>query len=156
MIHQEKKKNKQEKDEEQDEHKLEDQIQDAEFYKFQFKISTYIGFIYTSPKLSDHIAVKCTFIKNYNRINYNNKNKIIIKLCSSRFNIILNYLCTSINQYIMYLPLFLINPSLFSLTTYTLLDHVHLYDGLCPNILNTQPHKKTNKITQYFTLKKKK
>ncbi|ETW58252.1 hypothetical protein PFMC_05356 [Plasmodium falciparum CAMP/Malaysia] len=151
-----KKKNKQEKDEEQDEHKLEDQIQDAEFYKFQFKISTYIGFIYTSPKLSDHIAVKCTFIKNYNRINYNNKNKIIIKLCSSRFNIILNYLCTSINQYIMYLPLFLINPSLFSLTTYTLLDHVHLYDGLCPNILNTQPHKKTNKITQYFTLKKKK
>ncbi|ETW34017.1 hypothetical protein PFTANZ_05267 [Plasmodium falciparum Tanzania (2000708)] len=151
-----KKKNKQEKDEEQDEHKLEDQIQDAEFYKFQFKISTYIGFIYTSPKLSDHIAVKCTFIKNYNRINYNNKNKIIIKLCSSRFNIILNYLCISINQYIMYLPLFLINPSLFSLTTYTLLDHVHLYDGLCPNILNTQPHKKTNKITQYFTLKKKK
>ncbi|SOS81132.1 exodeoxyribonuclease III, putative [Plasmodium sp. gorilla clade G1] len=151
-----KKKNKQEKDEEQDEHKLEDQIQDAEFYKFQFKISTYIGFIYTSPKLSDHIAVKCTFIKNYNRINYNKKNKIIIKLCSSRFNIILNYLCTSINQYIMYLPLFLINPSLFSLTTYTLLDHVHLYDGLCPNILNTQPHKKTNKITQYFTLKKKK
>ncbi|SPJ12684.1 exodeoxyribonuclease III, putative [Plasmodium sp. DRC-Itaito] len=151
-----KKKNKQENDEEHDEHKLEDQIQDAEFYKFQFKISTYIGFMYTSPKLSDHIAVKCTFIKNYNDINYNNKNKIIIKLCFSRFNIILNYLCTSINQYIIYLPLFLINPSLFSLTTYTLLDHVHLYDGLCPNILHTQPHKKTNKITQYFTLKKKK
>ncbi|SOV83030.1 exodeoxyribonuclease III, putative [Plasmodium sp. gorilla clade G3] len=150
------KRKKQEKDEEQNEYKLEDQIEDAEFYKFQFNISTYIGFIYTSPKLSDHIAVKCTFIKNYNVINYNKKNKIIIKLCSSRFNIILNYLCTSINQYIMYLPLFLINPSLFSLTTYTLLDHVHLYDGLCPNILNTQPHKKTNKITQYFTLKKKK
>ncbi|SOV82860.1 exodeoxyribonuclease III, putative [Plasmodium reichenowi] len=155
-LRKKKKKQEKEKEEEQDEHKLEDQIQDAEFYKFQFKISTYIGFIYTSPKLSDHIAVKCTFIKNYNVINYNKKNKIIIKLCSSRFNIILNYLCTSINQYIMYLPLFLINPSLFSLTTYTLLDHVHLYDGLCPNILNTQPHKKTNKITQYFTLKKKK
>ncbi|SOV19048.1 exodeoxyribonuclease III, putative [Plasmodium gaboni] len=146
-----KKKKKQEKDEEYDEQKLEDHILDTEFYNFQFNISTYIGFIYTSPKLSDHIAVKCTFIKNYNK-----KNKIIIKLCSSRFNIILNYLCSSIHQYIMYLPLFLINPSLFSLTTYTLLDHVHLYDGVCPNILNTQPHKKTNKITQYFTVKKKK
>ncbi|SOV19096.1 exodeoxyribonuclease III, putative [Plasmodium sp. gorilla clade G2] len=146
-----KKKKKQEKDEEYDEQKLEDHILDTEFYNFQFNISTYIGFIYTSPKLSDHIAIKCTFIKNYNK-----KNKIIIKLCSSRFNIILNYLCSSIHQYIMYLPLFLINPSLFSLTTYTLLDHVHLYDGVCPNILNTQPHKKTNKITQYFTIKKKK
>ncbi|CAD2106621.1 exodeoxyribonuclease III, putative [Plasmodium vinckei petteri] len=126
---------------------------DVENFEFQFKLISYIGFIYTSPKLSDHIAVNCTF--SFETKNEEG-NKKVLQICCSHYGISLNKICTTIYQYTTYLSLFLISPQLFSLSSSELLNCVHTYNKNCSNIIETQPHKKTKKITQYFQVQKKK
>ncbi|CRH03846.1 exodeoxyribonuclease III, putative [Plasmodium relictum] len=126
--------------------------EDDEFYDLQFKFLSYIGFIYTSPKLSDHIAVNCTFIINDNLTKCIKKD---IKICCSDYDISLKYICNTLDQYITYFPIYLINSPIFSLCCYTFLNHTHLRNNVCQSIIETQPHKKTNKITQYFSKKRK-
>ncbi|CRG95810.1 exodeoxyribonuclease III, putative [Plasmodium gallinaceum] len=124
--------------------------EDDEFYDLQFKFLSYIGFIYTSPKLSDHIAVNCTFIINDH---LTKSTKKITKICCSDYDISLKYICNSLDQYIICLPLYLINSPIFSLCCFMFLNHMHLHSNICQSITETQPHKKTNKITKYFSKK---
>ncbi|KAI4835715.1 endonuclease/exonuclease/phosphatase family protein [Plasmodium brasilianum] len=130
--------------------------EEDDMYDFQFKILSFIGLIYTTPKLSDHIAVNCTFINPKEVMNEGKKKKKNFGICCSDNTISLRAFCLSTYQYMACLPLYLINSSLFSLCSYTFLTHIHAHNKPCHNIIKTQPHKKTKKITQFFTLIKKK
>ncbi|GAW82929.1 exodeoxyribonuclease III [Plasmodium gonderi] len=128
---------------------------EEEIYNFQFMLRSYIGFIYTSPRLSDHIAVNCTFhIKN--ELNGNNNKKRDISICCSgdAASIIpLRTLCKSSDLYDACLPLYLVSTSLFSRLSFDFLNPVHAHGGICQSVARAQPHKRTRKITQYFTTK---
>ncbi|SBS87301.1 exodeoxyribonuclease III, putative [Plasmodium ovale] len=128
---------------------------DMEMYSFQFKFLSYIGFIYTSPRMSDHIAVNCTFIMDKEDTK-DEKKKKKIPICCSNDTISLRYLCNSEDQYVTCLPMFLINTPLFSQCTYENLTHVHAHNGACYSVMQTQPQRRTNKITNYFTIRKEK
>ncbi|ETB59736.1 hypothetical protein YYC_03140 [Plasmodium yoelii 17X] len=141
------------KDEDKDKDEDEDK-DDRELFEFQFKIISYIGFIYTFPKLSDHIAVNCTFY--FETDENEQENRKNFQICCSYYGISLNKICTTVYQYTKYLPLFLISPQLFSVSSSKLLNCVHMHNKNCYNMIETQPHKKTKKITQYFQIQKKK
>ncbi|ANQ10541.1 Uncharacterized protein PCOAH_00048360 [Plasmodium coatneyi] len=126
---------------------------EEEIYHFQFKLRSYIGFIYTSPRLSDHIAVNCTFINK--AMSGGRKKRKEIRICFSReATIPLRSFCSSEEQYASFLPLYLIDAPLFSGYTFEFLHPVHAHGGTCPSVAMAQPHKKTNKITQYFSVKR--
>ncbi|KMZ78544.1 exodeoxyribonuclease III [Plasmodium vivax India VII] len=125
-------------------------------YHFQFKLPSYIGFIYTSPRLSDHIAVNCTFMtKAKSGEEKEKRKKRDIPICfSEEATIPLRSFCSSAEQYTSLLPLYLIETPLFSKYAFKCLHPVHARGGTCPSVARAQPHKKTSKITQYFSIKR--
>ncbi|GAB68407.1 exodeoxyribonuclease III, partial [Plasmodium cynomolgi strain B] len=126
---------------------------EEEIYHFQFKLRSYIGFIYTSPRLSDHIAVNCTFLTKA-KSDGKKKRKQIPICFSAEATIPLRNFCFSTEQYASFLPLYLIDTPLFSGYAFKFLQPVHAHGGTCPSVAQAQPHKKTNKITQYFSIKR--
>ncbi|KJP86139.1 hypothetical protein AK88_04190 [Plasmodium fragile] len=127
--------------------------EEEDIYHFQFKLRSYIGFIYTSPRLSDHIAVNCTFLTKAKLEGKRERKKIPICFSGEPTIPLLSW-CSSSEQYASFLPLYLIETPLFSGYAFEHLDPVHAHGGTCPSVVRAQPHKKTNKITQYFSIKK--